>query len=203
MAQDLDRPRLEMVRHLVQSLAPDLSPKKPVTLALRHGEATKFGQTTGETREGSIFSGSYVSEYTDNWLTISGRLSDGSVFRLMVTQNVKRKRKPKRNYTKLAERSREKVVLLVRLPSAAYPQLASVPPELDPAKLAQRAGLTVSQCTFQNGALRLTAVTGTHLKQTLRYSAPEHGLANKIDAPKLISTFAYLFAGLSHHRVKA
>jgi hypothetical protein len=201
-AQDMDHPRLEMVRSLLHALSPDLSPKKPVSLTLRHGDATKFGQTSGETREGNLFVGSYVSEYTDNWLTLAGRLTDGSVFRLMVTKNVKRKRKPKRKYSKITDRGREKVVLLVRLPSAAYPQLTAVPPELDAAKLAQRAGLTVSQCTLQNGSLRLAAVTGVHLKQTLRYSSPEHGIDNQVTTPKLISVFAYLFSGLSHHRAK-
>lgn len=201
-AQDLDRPRLEMVRLLLQTLAPDLSPKKPVSITIRHGDTTKAGQTTGETREGNLLSGCYVSEYTDNWLTFGGRLNDGSVFRLMVTRNVKRKRKPKRKYSKITDRAQEKVVLLVRLPSVAYPNLATVPPELDAAKLARRAGLTVSQCAFQNGSLRLTAITGVHLRQTLRYSSPESGQSNVVDTPKLISVFAYLFSGLSHHRVQ-
>ncbi len=202
-AQDLDRPRLEMVRLLLLALAPDLSSKKPVSVTIRHGDTTKVGQTTGEAREGNLLSGCYVSEYTDNWLTLGGRFNDGSVFRLMVTRNVKRKRKPKRKYSKITDRAREKVVLLVRVPSAAYPNLTGVPPELDASKLAQRAGLTVSQCAFQNGALRLTAMTGVHLKQTLRYSAPESGQSNVLDTRKLVSVFAYLFSGLSHHRAQA
>jgi hypothetical protein len=125
------------------------------------------------------------------------------VFRLMVTKNVKRKRKPKRKYSKITDRAREKVVLLVRPSSAAYPNLTAVPAELDASKLAQRAGLTITQCTLQNGALRLTAMTGVHLKQTLRYSSPENGIDNQITTPKLVSVFAYLFSGLSHHRAKS
>lgn len=199
--QDLDSDRIRMAQQLLTSLQPDLSVKKGVTLTLKHGDAVTFGVASAERAEGNLLTGkTYFTGHTDSWITVGGRLADGSVFRLSVTRVVKRKKKPKRKYTKITDRCRDKATLLVRLPAAVYPQLGDTLPYLRRDRLASHAGMVVTSCVIHNGNLRLTAMTNLHSKQKLRYSNTESGVRNQMDYPKLRSLLACAFSALSHHR---
>jgi len=201
---DLDNERLAVVSELLDLLRPDLSDKKPITLTLAHGPAATWAPATNVRTEGGWLGGkTHYAEHEDTWLRLGGRLQDGSLFRLSVTESLKRKSKPKRKYTKITDRSREKVALSLRVSPAFYPHLDRLQARLLPERLLAGAGLTASQCLVSGPTVRVQAVTGLNTRQVLRYSQPQTGQENRINSAKLIGLLAFVFAGLSHCRMDA
>jgi hypothetical protein len=203
-ALDLDNERLAVVSELIETLAPDLSDKKPLNLTLAHGTAVTWAPPTNQRQEGTWLTGKIsFSEYQDTWLSLGGRMQDGSLFRLAVTETVKRKSKPKRKYTKLTDRCREEVTLVLRVSPAFYPHLDRLQAALHPDRLLSGTGLGVTQCQVNGPSIRVRAVTGLNTRQVLRYSRPETGQEHRIHTGKLIGLLAFVFAGLSHCRMDA
>jgi hypothetical protein len=203
-AADLDNDRLALAQELLETLAPDLSPKRPLHLSLWHGDCFHWGTVTGKRTEGYWLTGrTTYSEHADRWLSLSGRLQDGSVFKLSVTQSGKRKSKAKRKYTKMHERSEERVRLSLRVPPALYPHLDRLQGALLPDRLQGHAGLILRAFQVQGNVVRLTAESGLFVRQVLRYSRPEGGHEHRMTAGKLVSLLAFLYSGLSHCRPNA
>jgi hypothetical protein len=199
---DLDNERLAFANELIETLAPDFSDKKALALTLRHGDSVRFGIPAATRTEGGWLTGRVnFSEHEDTWFSLGGRLQDGSLFKLAVTQVVKRKSKPKRKYTKVTDRCRDEVTLVMRVPQAAYPHLDRLQASLQPQRLAQHAGMALTVLQAQGASIRAKAVTtGYCTKQVLRYSRPESGVEHRMSAQKVIGLLAFLYSGLSHCR---
>jgi hypothetical protein len=201
---DLDNDRLQLVRELIEVLKPDFSDKKPLRLMLAHGSSVKFGTASNQRTEGTWMTGKVdYCEYEDPWFRLSGRFQDGTVFRLGIQQSVKRKSKPKRKYTKVSDRLRDKVTLALRVPPAVYPDVAPLNTVLDPARLGSHVGLSVVALQAQGHSVRISATTGVFMKQILRSGSPESGAENKVHSSKIVGLLAFVYAGLSHCRVGA
>jgi hypothetical protein len=164
----------------------------------------KFGRPTEQRTEGGWFGGKiHHQEFQDPWMRLSGRLQDGSAFRLSIEQCVKRKSKPKRKYTKITDRLQDEVTLMVRVPAEVYPHLARLQGVLHPERLAGHVGLHLEALQTEGETVRVKASTGTFTKQVLRYGSPETGQEHKIHSSKIVGLLAFVYAGLSHCRVGA
>ena len=143
------------------------------------------------------------SEHEDRWLSLEGRMQDGSVFKLAVTQTGKRKAKPKRKYTKIQDRVQEEISLVMRVSPEQYPHLERLQAALHPERLQTHALLALKGLAVEGPLLRLRAETGQRSRLTGRYGAQEAGQEQGMTAGKIISLLAFLFAGLSHCRADA
>src|SRR5207244_7686995 len=52
-AVDLDNARLALVQELLETLAPDLSEKRPLSLTLQHGDCFQWGPASNQRTEGT------------------------------------------------------------------------------------------------------------------------------------------------------
>lgn len=201
---DLDSPRLDLVQELLVALGQDLSDKKPLTLTLAHGDCFQFGRVTDQRSEGTWMTGKVdISAREDTWLELGGRLQDGSVFKLSVTESGKRKSKPKRKYTKIQDRIKEEVSVLLRVSPEVYPHLDKLQNTVHPDRLQGNTYLHLDRLQVEGGVVRLRAETGLYVRRILRSSRPETGQENRLTAAKLVSLLAFLYAGLSHCRAGA
>ncbi len=104
---DVDDRRLEAFTGTLRTLAPELKPKKAITVGLDFTAHTRHVRNAAQNAQ----------EYEQEWLSLKLPLQDGSHALMTVTVLVKERRKPKRKYTKIKRRQREQVV--VRLTPAS------------------------------------------------------------------------------------
>lgn len=203
-AVDMDSPRLDLVQELLLTLAPDLSDKKPLTLTLAHGDCFQFGKVNEQRSEGTWMTGKVdIQSREDTWLDLGGRLQDGSVFKLSITEVGKRKSKPKRKYTKIQDRIHEQIALLIRVSPEIYPHLERLQNAVHPERLQGNTLLHLEGLQVEGNVIRIRAETGLYVRRVLRSSRPETGQENRVNAGKLVSLMAFLYAGLSHCRAGA
>jgi len=104
---DVDDRRLEVFTGMLRTLAPELKPKKAITVGLDFTAHTRHARSSVQN----------ASEYEQQWLSLKLPLQDGSQALVTVTLQVKERRSPKRKYTKIKLKQREQVV--VRLTPAS------------------------------------------------------------------------------------
>jgi hypothetical protein len=197
-AKDLDNDRLALARELVQRLSPDLSDKKPVELTLRHGDSFQWGALPHP----PPIKGTPDPGREDTWLELKGRLTDGSIFQLTVTENVKRKTKAKRKYTKIKDRSTCDLSLVLRVPEGLYPSVEQLE-SLSGTPLAKQPGLRLAGIRVENSVIRARFETAPMVRATGRAGAVSvTNERHKLDVDKLIAIFALLYAGLSNAQSK-
>lgn len=193
--RDLDDERLEMARDLLTSLRPDLSEKSPVEVVIRHGDMFRFGTTANQRSEGNWMSGRVnYSDHEDTWLSFRGRMADGSTLKLEVSTSAKRKSKPKRKYTKINDRMRDEVEVVLRVPEGQYPHLERLEGALRPDLLQQNGQMTASGLSLQPGLVRLSATPGMRTGFSGRGGRSENG--PKIQVRHMVSVLAFLYGGL-------
>lgn len=129
---DLEDRKLEIVRHILARLGPELSHKRPVEMLIDFR-----GYTVAQTQGAK-----YFGAYQHTWLDLSLVLLDGTHVRVRAVLNAKQKKKPKNKYTKVKESAYE--VLRIQLAPPAQqsfqaPGLAVAPPK--PGGLALRRAL--------------------------------------------------------------
>ena len=203
-ATDLDNERIALARDLVVALEPDLSTKTPARLVIRHGGAVRFGTKSNERTEGSALGGRvHLSEHEDDWFLFQARLRDKSSVRVEITETAKSKRKPKRKYTKTAERFRQKIAVTARLPAEVYPHLDRLKGAVRQDPLRTHALVSLARLDVQPPVARASAVTGEYLRLGGRSGVAEYHLEHKISADKVVSLLTFLYAGLSHCRADA
>lgn len=201
---DLDNTRLQLANDLLLTLRPDLSEKRPVGLTMAHGEAVQHGTKTEEQKQGTWLTGQITtSEHEDEWLRLRGRFADGTIFRLEVTQETKRKSKPKRKYTKVRDRSREKIQLTLRVSQQLYPHLDRLAASLQPQLLMNHAGLQVLGTQVNGNVVRIAARTGVYGRLQGRYGASHSGQENHLNPTKVVGLLAFLYGGLTRCRAEA
>ncbi|AKJ01129.1 hypothetical protein ATI61_114162 [Archangium gephyra] len=91
---NLENRRYELTWRVVWLLQADISPDEPVTLELDLRPATHSDKYQNE---GSTRSGWTVKHYLDPWLSLQGRLLDGTHFRLEMTERVQLRNRTKTN----------------------------------------------------------------------------------------------------------
>lgn len=108
---DVDDRRLEVFTGLVRTLAPELKPKKPITVHLDFTGHNRHVRSAGRD----------ASEYEQQWLSLKLPLQDGTHALVSVTLQVKERLKRKSKYTKVKLRQREQVfVRLTPAPGKAF-----------------------------------------------------------------------------------
>lgn len=91
---DLEVRRYELLAHLLKLLQVDIAATEPLSLELDLRSATDWAKFRGE---GKTRTGWTVKHYVDPWLSLQGRLLDGTHFRVELTERVDRRNRAKRN----------------------------------------------------------------------------------------------------------
>ena len=121
---------------------------------------------TNRHRDGGMFSVVKSAKYEQDWLQFKGELVDGTIFRLRITSDIKRKSKTKRKSTKITETFREKYTLTVVPP----PERFQVNPQFEMAVQQQFANSLLRQhattMKVKSGTERVVLQTVTKAQQT-------------------------------------
>lgn len=112
---NLENRRYELASCLVGLLRADIAPDEPVTLELdlRPADHEDKYQNESKTR-----SGWNVKHYLDTWLSLQGRLLDGTHFRVEMTERTQERKRTKTNVrgkTKYQSKQKSDALLRVRL----------------------------------------------------------------------------------------
>jgi hypothetical protein len=112
---NLENRRYELVSRVVELLKADISPSEPVQLRIDLRPETHDKKLRGESKTRT---GWDVKHYIDPWLTVEGRLLDGTHFRLDMTERIdvrSRWKKTSRGKTKHKSKRLADSLLRVRL----------------------------------------------------------------------------------------
>ncbi|HEX8434073.1 hypothetical protein [Archangium sp.] len=112
---NLENRRYELVTRMLELLRADISPTEPVGLQMDLRPETDAGKLRGESRTRSGWS---VKHYVDPWLSLEGRLLDGTHFNLKMIERIDMRSRSKRNArgkTKTKTRRESDALLRVRL----------------------------------------------------------------------------------------
>lgn len=112
---NLENRRYELASHVVGLLQADISPEEPVTLELDLRPDTHSDKYRDESKTPS---GWTVKHYLDPWLSLQGRLLDGTHLRLEMAERVQLRKRTKTNFrgkTKFQSKRLSDALLRVRL----------------------------------------------------------------------------------------
>jgi hypothetical protein len=172
-AFDLDDHKLETALRVLRILRTDIPAQEVVTLKLDFRDYRAGGRLV--TKEGGWFSSLKVYDYEHAWFDLDLRLADGNVVSIAVRQEITRKEKSKRKYTKVRERVSSDVLLGVKLREGTAEdvraRLAGAPP-----------GLAVRRLDGQGAHLRVALTGGEALTQKGRFGASTTGTPLGADA---------------------
>ncbi len=190
--ENIEDRRLTAPEKFLYFLGHDIPKKGKCSLQLNFDGYLKHGKLAANTG-GGFFGGVREKNYSDNWFVSKGTLCDGSIFRVSIEQDVKRKEKSKRKYTKINERFTEKVTLSLRVSPEAYPEWSKLSQLLQPGKLPR---LTITRVVVDNATIRVTGVTDAAFLLRGRGSAVSRGEENLTDGDTLLQLFVFTYAQL-------
>ena len=150
-------------------------------------------------KTGGFFSSVKTYKYQNTWLEASGRLQDGNRLKVRGREIINRKTKAKRKYTKVKERSRERIDFLIRLDPGLY---ASADSTLGTALRSKAvSGASITRAELGKGSvLRVSAMTGMATMTKGRYGTSRSGEENVVHADLLLKLFLTIYGELSKCR---
>lgn len=174
--KNLEDRKLESARKVVQVLRADIPAAQPVRLEI---DFRDYQSASGRTGAG---------DYEQTWLKATTALADGNAVALGVGEDVKRKERSKRKYTKVKERIVGEASVDIRLArqygdaAAAAERLRSLPPP---------AGYQVADVRGTGRRLHATLRTEPCLRLKHRRGVNEHGRLPTADAALAALRWAY------------
>jgi hypothetical protein len=122
---NLENRRYELVSQLMELLRVDIAPDEPLALALDLRPDTSPQKRRGERRTPT---GWTVKSFLDPWLSLQGRLLDGTHFRVEMTERVEERTKPKRKRVNTRRYSDAIAKVQLRVKPERYSQLGKLGP---------------------------------------------------------------------------
>lgn len=184
---NLENRRYELVSHLMKLLRVDIAPEEPLALELDLRPDTHPQKFRGQTQTPT---GWKVDHFLDPWLSLQGRLLDGTHFRVEMTERVER-----RNRTKSSRSGRIKNKTK-RLSDAIARVQLRVKPERSPdlGRLGPRARGAVQ--LPKGTRLKSLGVEGDRLTLTVVIDAPWTFDGNWHDPVNAVRVLAMMFLSL-------
>jgi len=197
-AQDLDDRRMALGVRFLEVLGQDIPNKAKCTLAINFDGYLKHGKLVAEQRGREIYP-IRLAKYEDFWFSATGRLHDGNRFRLSVEQVVNRKEKRKPKYTKVLERTADKVTLVMRIAPEGYPNWQQLAQTLQPG---MADGLQIMRADVRDGIVRLVGLTPLCERRSGR-GEQVGGEENLATGDTLLKLFLYAYDKLQYCRPQA
>ncbi len=110
---DIEDRKLQVPTYLMLTLGPELSAKKPMKMDIDFRSFERVGLIHSD---GGGWGSPSSSTYRHVWLTMHLALANGARVLVEVATNSKKKTKPKRKYTKIKQRTSEKIRVMVTPP---------------------------------------------------------------------------------------
>ncbi len=187
---DLDDRKVGTCLRLLRVLRADV----PATQKLSVHVDLRDYQKGGTVLESSKTGGVRFFRYEHTWLETRARLSDGSAVVLAITDRVRRKEKPKRKYTKVAEHTLSRVTVAVRL-GRRYGDAAAVAERLRQRPLQER--FELRQVVARGRVVKASFVTPVAASFTNRTGTQQSGAEALGSGDTLLLALRWIYGGLA------
>jgi len=194
--ENMENRRLELVKQLFTVLGRDIPRRNKCAVNVSFDDYRTHGTQVEFTKSG-LLGGLKQYKYEDTWLTARGLLYDGNRFKITITQNVHRKEKPKRKYTKINERFDEEITLLLKVSPDAYPDLNRLTTTLTPGEYD---GLRLTRVQISDGLLRVVCATPPATRLQGRYGATSEGWDSLATGDTILKLFLAVYGKLQECR---
>jgi len=192
---NLENRRYASVTAILKYLSRDMAPDATVDVRIDFNSYLDPRFISANSPAG-IFGSVSSKSFKLPWLTLAGKLLDGSRFQLSAMILGKRKEKRKRKYTKVREGFRERVALSLAVKAAKFPKLAELPARLqaqNPPTPYQPMGIRV-----EDNVIQLIGTTHLHQRsfgrnQTVTKTSPTESFS-KLD--NFLQLFLLAYHGL-------
>lgn len=182
---DLDDRKLDAALRLLRVLKTDIPKDETIELNLDFRDYRVGGKLLN--KEGGMFSGLKVYDYEHAWISLTARLADGNVVTMAVTDEITRKEKSKRKYTKVRERTSSDLSLLIKLREGDAPSVRS---RLN----GQPPGLKIKRLVGEGPHFR-AAFTGGQTLSTSGRSSSTSG--EPLGADALLGALLWVYGGIA------
>jgi len=194
--ENIENRRIELTGQLFTVLGRDIPHRNKCAVNVSFDDYRTHGTQVEATKAG-FFGGIKQFKYEDTWFTARGLLYDGNRFKVTITQTVHRKEKAKRKYTKITERFDEEITLLLKVSPETYPNIAGLPPALQPGMYDD---LQVNRVLAQGNLVRIACATPTATRLRGRSGASESGWDNLATGDTVLKLFLVVYAKLQDCR---
>ena len=195
-AKDIENRRFLIPMRMFSVLGEDVKPAQPCGVSIDFSGYKKHGRLVSKNVEGGFLTFPITHyRYVDNWFGASGKLMDGSRFKLKIVQEINRMEKQKKKYTKVKEKISEEVSVFLRPDPTVYPNFANIQQHL-PVGVPGQIEIKVA---IKGNLIKLSAVSGDYIKVSGRQNSEMNNDA-LFDGDDLLRLFVYLYTGLQQCR---
>ncbi|MHB9108581.1 MAG: hypothetical protein ACYDCO_16110 [Armatimonadota bacterium] len=194
--ENMEDRRLELVTQLFSVLGRDIPRRAKCAVNVSFDDYRTHGTQVSLDKSG-WFGSLKRSKFEDAWFTARGMLYDGNRFKITITQNVHRKEKSKRKYTKINERFQEEVTLLLKVSPESYPNIANLAPALQATVFD---GLQVTRMLADGNLVRITCATPPATRLQGRYGTNTEGWDNLATGHTVLKLFLAVYGKLQECR---
>lgn len=187
---DLDDRKVATVLRLLRVLRADVPATQKLLVHIDHRSYRKGGTLLEKSNAGGV----RFFRYEHPWLGLRARLADGSTVALAITDRVRRKEKPKRKYTKVAEHTVSRVTVAVRL-ARRYGDAAVVAERLRGRALGER--FELRQVVGRGRVVKATFVTPVAASFTNRSGTQTSGVEALGSGDTLLLALRWIYGGLA------
>lgn len=199
-AQHMEIRRLALMRQFLTCIGRDISLKARCAVDISFDDYRTHGQLLSKRRAGFLWS-ALLFQYTDTWFTARGRLCDGNRFRIRIEQRIQgtetKEGGEDRRYTVIRENITEKVVLMLRISSASYPDYVRL------AQMLQNGafhGIDVTHVSMHDDRVRVVCKTMLTMRQVCEKSVSYIGEENLANGDTLLQLFLFVYTQLQSCR---
>jgi hypothetical protein len=182
---DLDDRKLDAALGLLKVLRTDISANEVIELGVDFRDYRAGGRLIN--KDGGWLSSLKVYDYEHDWFHITARLADGNVVSMSVTDEISRKEKSKRKYTKVRERTSSDVSLSIKLREGDAPsiraRLSGAPP-----------GLAIKRLVGEGPHFRASFVGGQTLSTSGRGSSTQ---GEPLGGDALLGALLWVYGGIA------
>ena len=194
--ENIEDRRLELVTQLFAVLGRDIPRRAKCAVNVSFDDYRTHGTQVSLDKEG-MFGSLKRYKYEDTWFTARGMLYDSNRFKITITQNVHRKEKAKRKYTKINERIQEEITLLLKVSPESYPNVDRLAPALQATVFE---GLQVTRMLAEGNLLRITCATPPATRLQGRYGTNASGWENLATGDTVLRLFLAVYGKLQECR---
>lgn len=182
---DLDDRRLAMVSGVLKTFAPELSPKREVSLL---ADFTSHHLVTPDEDDG------HASVRRHRWLTLTLPLMDSTTVRVSVNTQLKRKQRAKRKYTKIKDKITDQItVQLVASKGNAFAEGMQVHEPQIP-------GLSLSRAVVKPRAATFSYRSPTLLRTNGRYGWSGASNNDRLGSREVVAAIIHSYKAAAHAR---
>jgi hypothetical protein len=193
---DLDDRKLEAIIQVLRMLRADTPHNAPVELTADFRHYDKGGKLIEEEKAG-VFGAATTRKYSHEWLRLRGFLADGTHYQISAVDDVSRRDKRKRKYTKVKERVKGSLSLQLRFRAAKYGDINAVAATLK--AMTPPSPLSLKRLASKGRRLSITLGGQIAVRVKGRYGTEEQIGSRLITGDTILRALVWIYDGIGRN----